>query len=111
MTRTSRDRRNTLKSLSAKVTQGTYDAVVQAAGDKKPGVWIRELIETHLTRRAVEQLLMEELWALRYIVINGFPAVATADGRVGVAAAINTLIKEADQKKADKARAILEATR
>jgi hypothetical protein len=111
MTRTSRDRRNTLKSLSAKVTQRTYDAVVQAAGDKKPGIWIRELIEVHLARRAFEQQLLEEIWALRYIVINGFPAVATADGRAAVASAIHTLIKEADQKKADRARAMLEVTR
>jgi len=100
-----------LKSLSAKVTQGTYDAVVQAAGDKRPGVWIRELIEAHLTRRAVEQHLMEELWALRYIVINGLPAVATPDRRESVTAAIKAFIKEADTQKADKAKAKLEVSR
>src|SRR4051794_38396090 len=101
MTRTSTDRRNTFKSLSAKVTEATYDAVVQTAGDKKPGVWVRELIEAHLARRSVEQQLLEELWALRYIVINGLPKLAPeGEHRRAVETRIATFIKEADQKKA-----------
>jgi hypothetical protein len=56
-------------------------------------------------------MVLAELWALRYIVINGLPEIATAEGRPAAATAINTLLKEADQKKADKARAMLEATR
>ena len=93
-----------IKSVTAKVTAADYAKCERAAGNVSVSEWARGLLLREVDQHArppFEQHVMAELWALRYIVINGLP---TLD-------AIDTFIHEADQKKVDKARAILEATR
>ena len=111
MQRTSDTRRNTLKSVGAKVTEDMYARIVCAAGHTKPGVWVRQLIEAHLERGPYEQKLMEEFWALRFIVLNGLPQLAPENDRPAMAARINSLNQQAEQRKADKAAALLKGTR
>lgn len=111
MAKTSERRLNTVKSLSAKVTEATYDAVLRAAGEKKPSVWLRELIEAQLTRGDVQVRILEELWALRFTLLNTLPTVAQEADRETVRATIETKRHVADTRKADKARALLRGER
>jgi ActR/RegA family two-component response regulator len=100
-----------VRSLGTRVTESEYQRVLAATDGASPSEWVRALVLARLDRARVEETVLAELWALRYIVINGFAEIATADARAAVATAINTLLKEADQKKADKAKAMLEGTR
>ena len=102
---------NRVRSLGTRVTESEYQRVLAATDGLSPSEWVRSLVLARLDRTRGEEMVLAELWALRYIVINGLPEIATAEGRPAAATAINTLLKEADQKKADKARAMLEATR
>jgi hypothetical protein len=93
-----------IKSVTAKVTAADYAKCERAAGTVSVSEWARGLLLRALDQQGrvpVEQTVMAEVWALRYIVINGLPTLE----------AIDTFIREADRKKADKARAILEGAR
>jgi hypothetical protein len=67
------------------------------------------VLERFVYEAPAETTIMEELWALRYIVLNGLPELATDPP--AAMAAIATIRAEADQKKHDKAAAILAGTR
>lgn len=111
MAKTSEPRRNAVKSLSAKVTARTYEAVILAAGDKKPSVWLRELVEAHVARGDVETRVLEELCALRYIVLNGLPKMVGESDRAAAVSGIALVRDKADDRKAEKARALLRGER
>jgi hypothetical protein len=100
-----------VRSLGTRVTESEYQRVLAATDGVSPSEWVRSLVLARLDRSRLDETVLAELWALRYIVINGLSEIAPADARAAVAIAINTLLKEADQKKADKARAMLEGTR
>jgi hypothetical protein len=98
-------------SVTAKVNENQYARLRAAAGEKSMAEWIRQVIEFELDRKPFEEQLLAELWALRYIVLNGLPAVAGESDRTAVSAVIFALKTEADEKKADKAKALLGLTR
>jgi hypothetical protein len=100
------------RSITTKLTDDEYARVQRTAGEKTVSEWARGLVLRELQqldRPPVEQQLMAELWALRFIVLNTFPAVVPLpDDREALIALLRRLIQEADQKKARKAQVILE---
>lgn len=90
------------RTLGTRLTEDEYQRAIIAAQGVPASEWVRALILEHLDKREpIDRALMAEFWALRYILVNGIPEPAN----------IATFIQEADQKKANKARAILEGAR
>jgi hypothetical protein len=87
------------------VTAADCAKCARAAGNVSVSEWARGPLprdfDQHTPAVRTEQHVMTELWALRYIVINGLPT-PTRSTRSSTGPA---------RKKADKARAILEGGR
>lgn len=99
------------RSVGTKVTEEQFARYTQAAGATSLSEWVRAVLDAHLARAPFEQTLMEELWALRFIVLNGLPEIVSAAERPRVAGIILQLKNEADVRKAAKARVLLGETR
>jgi hypothetical protein len=96
-------------SIGTKVSATQAARYREAAGDKMLSEWVREVLDAHVARAPFEQKLMAELWALRYVMVNGLPY--TAPNPDAAADEIHKLIAEAEPKKADKGRALLKGTK
>jgi hypothetical protein len=94
------------RSITAKVTQIDYEKMETRAGDQSVSEWARGVLLKEMAGPDPFQLaLMEQFWSLRYILLNGLPQLATDN--VQGAKMIRDLVEEADQRKAEKARAML----
>lgn len=89
------------KSITLHITEEFYDECVRRAGRTPLCEWARREFETHVARKPIELRMIEELLALRYILVNALPAPTEID----------TFIKEADETKAAQARALLDGAR
>lgn len=94
------------RSINAKVKQTDYEKMVLLAGDRTVTSWARDVLVKALNGPDQFQVaLMEQLWSLRFIVINGLPELAPDSA--AAAKMLRALIDEAEDRKADKARTIL----
>lgn len=89
------------KSITLHITKEFYDECVQRAGSTPVCEWARLEFEAHLARKPIEMRMIEEFWALRNILLNGFPVLPTIDA----------VIQEADRKKVERAKSIFEGKR
>lgn len=68
--------------------------------------WVRGVLLKELDGPdRFQVVLMEQLWSLRFIVINGLPELAPDSA--AAAKILRALIDEAEERKTDKARTIL----
>jgi hypothetical protein len=93
--------------VTTKVNEDKYQQFRAAAGDKTVAEWVREVLDVELERRPFELQLMEQLWALRYVLLNTLPFIAPQPSVV--TDVTRKLIDEAERKKTSRAVAILEA--
>jgi hypothetical protein len=93
-------------AINIKVRQIDYEQLERLAGDRSVTEWGRDILLRELAGPDPFQLaLMEQFWALRYILLNGLPLLAS-----DVLEATKTLrafVEGADERKADRARALL----
>src|SRR5206468_2182512 len=89
------------KCLSTKVTPDEYAMFEALAANQPVSAWAREVLLHAATRRAVEQVLLEEVLALRTILLNLQFAVAA--GTPPTTEEMHRLIHRADADKAQKA--------
>jgi hypothetical protein len=89
------------KCLSTKVTTDEYAMFEVLAGEHSVSEWARAALLHAARRRAAEQVLLEEVLALRTILLNVHFAVAT--GMPLTADEMRQLIDRADDDKAQKA--------
>ncbi len=98
------------KTVSTKVTAQEYDMFVALAASRPLGEWVREVVlRAAMTdpSAAAQCALLEEVLALRRVVLNlGF---ALATGERITTEHMRRLIAEADTEKAEQARARLSA--
>lgn len=95
------------RSITLHVTPTFYDQCVARAGAQRLCEWARREFETHLAPRSVDRRVLEELCALRHIVLNGLPTVVSEHHQATVAVRIDAVRTDADMKKAAMALAIL----
>lgn len=105
------------KSVGTKMTEEDYDRCVREAHPLTVSEWNRALILRAFNGPGEAQsnpasawdprvpALMAELWALRYILLNGLPLLA-ADP-VHATNTLRALVESAEERKADKARSLL----
>jgi hypothetical protein len=98
------------KSISTKVTVEEYDALKRRAGTRSISEWARTVL-LKADADGADAALLAELWAFRYVLTNALPALTCEADRPALIASITAFIQEADQKKAAKAKAILETAR
>ena len=89
------------KCLSTKVTADEYAMFEALAGTQSISEWARAALLHAATRRDAEQVLLEEVLALRTILLNLQFAVAA--GTPPTAEEMRQLIDRADGDKAQKA--------
>jgi hypothetical protein len=89
------------KCLSTKVTTDEYAMFEVLAGEHSVSEWARAALLHAARRRAAEQVLLEEVLALRTILLNVHFAVAT--GMPLTVDEMRQLIDRADDDKAQKA--------
>jgi hypothetical protein len=89
------------KCLSTKVTTDEYAMFEVLAGEQSISEWARAALLHAARRRAAEQVLLEEVLALRTILLNVHFAVAT--GMPLTVDEMRQLIDRADDDKAQKA--------
>ena len=89
------------KSISTKVTEVEYDAIVRRADSQTVSAWARRILVGAAQPEPLQFLLLAELLALRTIVLNLNFALATSGPPS--AEAIHSLIDRADREKLNKA--------
>jgi hypothetical protein len=89
------------KCLSTKVTPDDYAMFEAVAADQSVSAWARDVLLHAARRPTAEQVLLEEVLALRTILLNLQFAVAA--GTPPTAEDMHRLIKRADADKAQKA--------
>jgi hypothetical protein len=90
------------KCLSTKVTPEDYALFELVAADQSVSAWARDALLRIAKQPATEQVLLEEVLALRAILLNLQFAVAT--GTPPTAEEMHRLIHRADEEKAQQAR-------
>ncbi len=87
------------RNINTRVTQIDYERMESQAGQQTVSEWARDILLKQLAGPdQVQVAMMAELWALRYILINGgIPASQT----------LRELVDESDAKKVDKAVSLL----
>lgn len=99
-----------VRSLSTRVTPEEYAQCLARADAQHISIseWARRTIEAAVVEREFELTLLEELWALKFTLLNGLPQLAP-DPATQTAAyeRFKHLVTEADQRKAEKARRLL----
>lgn len=105
------------KSIGSKVTAEDYDRCVEHAYPRTVSEWNRDLVlrelngapaASPLSDRRVLTVLVEELYALRYITVNGLMQLAPPADRVAIEAQLRGLLVAADKRKVERARELLE---
>jgi hypothetical protein len=89
------------KCLSTKVTADEYAMFEALAGEQSVSEWARAALLHAARRRVAEQVVLEEVLALRTILLNLHFALAT--GTPPTAEEMRQLIDRADSDKAQKA--------
>ena len=89
------------KSISTKVTEAEYDAIVRRADPQTVSAWARGILVGAVQPDPLQFLLLAELLALRTIVLNLNFALASS-GPPSVEA-MHSLIDRADHDKLNKA--------
>lgn len=89
------------KAITMHITEEFYNECMRRADRTPVGEWARLELEAHLARKPIEMRMIEEFWALRNILLNGFPVLPTIDA----------VIQEADRRKAERAKSIFEGKR
>jgi hypothetical protein len=89
------------KSISTKVTEAEYEAIVTRADPQTVSAWAREILVGAVQPEPLLFLLLAEVLALRTIIVNLNFGIAT-DGPPSVEA-MHSLIERADQNKLNKA--------
>jgi len=89
------------KSISTKVTEVDYDAIVRRADPQTVSAWARGILVGAAQPDPLQFLLLAELLALRTIVLNLNFALATSGPPS--AEAMHSLIDRADHDKLNKA--------
>src|SRR5437762_5043638 len=99
------------KCVSAKVTGEEYVAIVDAAGEQPLSAWARTVMLSAIdaNRPSVEHVLVEEIVALRTIVLNLHFALAS--GEKLTPETMQRLIERADHDKIRKAQERLASSR
>jgi hypothetical protein len=93
------------KGLCAKFTHAEYAALEALAGGQPMGAWAREQLFAIRARRAIEEMVVGEIAALRTIVLH--LQFAFIRGEALTADDVQKLIDRADKDKLRKARARL----
>ena len=99
------------KSISTKVTEEEYaalEAVVAASGGVNMSEWVRGVLLDQVTRRpreAGEETTLAEILGLRTILLNLFFGVARGESMTSDE--MDTVIRQADQEKVNRARKLL----
>jgi hypothetical protein len=89
------------KSISTKVTEAEYDAIVRRADPQTVSAWARGILVRTAQPEPMQFLLLAELLALRTIVLNLNFALASSGPPS--AEAMHSLIDRADHDKLNKA--------
>jgi hypothetical protein len=89
------------KCLSTKVTPEDYAMFEAVAAEQRVSAWVRETLLRSVKQPAAEQILLEEVLALRTILLNLQFAVAA--GTPPTADEMHRLIHRADGDKAQQA--------
>jgi hypothetical protein len=89
------------KSISTKVTEVEYDAIVRRADPQTVSAWARGILAGAVQPDPLQFLLLAELLALRTIVLNLNFALASSGPPS--AEAMHSLIDRADHDKLNKA--------
>ena len=89
------------KSISTKVTEEEYVQLETLAGDQTSSEWVRDALLKAAKPSPAEQTIVEELLALRMILINILFSIANREALTG--AAMDDIIKHADAGKLAKA--------
>ena len=89
------------KSISTKVTEVEYDAIVRRADPQTVSAWARGILVGAAQPDPLQFMLLAELLALRTIVLNLNFALATSGPPS--AEAMHSLIDRADHDKLNKA--------
>ena len=92
---------NRTKSISTKVTEAEYDAIVTRADPQTVSAWAREILVGAVHPEPLLFLLLAEVLALRTIVVNLNFALATSGPPS--TEAMHSLIDRADHNKLNKA--------
>jgi hypothetical protein len=95
------------RTVSAKVTEQQYEALIALAGDEGLSEWVRRVLLSTAAPSATDQLVFAELLALRTILVNLQFSVAT--GEPLTIANVQRLIDRVDDEKLQKARELLAA--
>ena len=90
------------KCISTKVTEAEYRTFQRLAQSRSVSEWIRSVLQTRVTEREIEDLLLAELLALRTILLNLHFAVAT--GTSPTADEMRQWIERADEDRFRKAQ-------
>jgi hypothetical protein len=97
------------RSLGTKLTEAQYEAVLERTNGQSPSEWLRGVVEAILEhppyQKPIEQAVLEELIAVRMVVLN-FHAAAVA-GHVLTLEKAGEHIAKADAVKVEKAKALL----
>lgn len=87
------------RTISARVTEEEYLLFQELAVRSTPSEWARSVLVKAAGHPDPQlEAITAEVWAIRFILLNGVPALPT----------INAIKVEADEKKPSRARAILE---
>jgi len=89
------------KSISTKVTQDEYAQFESLAGDQTISEWVRDALLKAAKPSPAEQTIVEELLALRMILINILFSIVNREALTG--AAMDDIINRADAAKLAKA--------
>jgi len=93
------------KCLTTKVTPEEYDRFQGLAGEATVSAWARDTLRHAAARAPIEQVLLEELMALRAVLLNLHFAIAS--GAPPTAEEMQRLIERAEAEKATRALARL----
>jgi len=89
------------KSISTKVTEGEYAQFESLVGDQTISEWVRDALLKAAKPSPAEQTIVEELLALRMILINILFSIVNREALTG--AAMDDIINRADAAKSAKA--------
>ena len=101
------------KTISMRLTPDELAEVESAAqrAGKQPSEWLREMALTAARERAADpiELLLAEVWALRFALLSFFHAgaQATVEGRPLLPESVLKIRDGADAKKLEQARTML----
>ena len=89
------------KSISTKVTEEEYAQFETLAGDQTISEWVRDALLKTAKPSPAEQTIVEELLALRMILMNILFSIANREQLTSTA--MDDIIKQADAAKLGKA--------